>query len=337
MTPTPWKRQEYWARINRAIDYIDGHLGEDLKLEAIAAAAHFSPYHFHRLFKSMVGETVSQFVQRVRLERAASQLLADRRKSITRIAMDCGYGSSAAFSRAFRIEHGVSPSEWRRRFEAMHATDGASESNLGKQESKDGIADRKESKDQVGLEGYPGVEGRSYHQEGPGRSPMTTFETLDVRVEEMPETHVAYVRHVGPYKGDEALFKDLFNRLWMWAGSRNLINFPDTKAIIVYHDHPDITDEDKLRTSVCITVPEDTKVSGEVGKMALAEGTYAMARFELAGDEYEAAWEAVYGQWLPESGFQPVDKPAFELYLSGPDQHPEGKFVLEICVPVRPL
>lgn len=337
MTPTRWKQQGYWARINRAIDHIDAHLGEELKLEDIAAAAHFSPYHFHRLFKGMVGETVSQFVQRVRLDRAASQLLADPRKPITRIAMDCGYGSSAAFSRAFRSAHGVTPSEWRRRFETMHAGDGSPESNLSTQESKGSKTDRKNGKDQVGPEGYPGQERQAYPQEDPRRSHMTTFEKLDVRVEDLPETHVAYVRHVGPYKGDEALFKDLFNRLWTWAGPRNLINFPETKAIIVYHDHPDITEEDKLRTSVCITVPDDTKVSGEVGKMSLSAGTYAMARFELAGDEYEAAWEAVYGQWLPESGYQPVDKPAFELYLSGPDQHPEGKFVLDICVPVKPL
>jgi methylphosphotriester-DNA--protein-cysteine methyltransferase len=54
------RRKEYWARINRAVDYIESHLGEEMTLQDIAVAAYFSPYHFHRIFKSFMGEQGSQ-------------------------------------------------------------------------------------------------------------------------------------------------------------------------------------------------------------------------------------------------------------------------------------
>jgi len=160
---------------------------------------------------------------------------------------------------------------------------------------------------------------------------------MEVRVEELSEETVAYIRHVGPYQGDSELFAGLFGRLFQWAGPRNLMRFPETQILSIYHDDPEVTSEEKLRTSVGITVPPDTAVSGEVARMALAGGSYAVARFELTPDKYPAAWEAVYGGWLPGSGYQPDDRPPFERYLSSPDDHPDGKHTVEICVPVKPL
>jgi len=89
--------------------------------------------------------------------------------------------------------------------------------------------------------------------------------------------------------------------------------------------------------SVCLTVPPGTPVDGEIGRMTVPGGLYGVARFELRDDEYAAAWDALYGSWLPASGFQPDDRPAFERMLQGPDEHPEGKHTVDIHVPVRPL
>lgn len=159
----------------------------------------------------------------------------------------------------------------------------------------------------------------------------------NIKVKDMPEFHVAYVRHIGPYKGDTELFARLFGRLMAWAGSRGLLRFPETKVLAVYHDNPDITDEDKLRTDACITVPEDTQVEGEIGKMTIPAGKYAVGHFEITSDQYGDAWNAVYGGWLPGSGYQPEDGPCYELYLSDPKEHPEGKHIVDICVPVEPM
>jgi len=105
-------RQEYAARMNRVVDHIQSHLSESLDLEKLAGIACFSPFHFHRLFRAWMGETLQGFVHRLRLERAASELVFDLRKSITAIALDCGFSSSAAFARAFKEAFGVSATEW---------------------------------------------------------------------------------------------------------------------------------------------------------------------------------------------------------------------------------
>jgi AraC family transcriptional regulator len=159
----------------------------------------------------------------------------------------------------------------------------------------------------------------------------------NVEVKDLPQMHVAYIRHIGPYEGDTELFGRLFGRLFQWAGPRDLLRFPETKTLSVYYDNPDITDPDKRRVDVCISVPEGTKVDGAVGKTTIEGGRYAVARFEIAVNQYGDAWNAVYGGWLPESGYQPADGPCFELYHNDPNEHPEHKHIFDICIPVKPL
>jgi len=167
---------------------------------------------------------------------------------------------------------------------------------------------------------------------------MIDKKSLNVDVKEISEMHGAYVRHIGPYKGDPALFERLFTKLFGWAGARDLLHIPETKVMAVYHDNPEVTDESKLRTSMCITVPENTEVEGEVGKMTIPGGKYAIAHFEIDQTEYEDAWNALYGTWLPESGYHPdADRSAFELYLNNPEEHPEHKHIVDIYLPVKPL
>ena len=155
----------------------------------------------------------------------------------------------------------------------------------------------------------------------------------NVEVCELPQMTVAYIRHIGPYKGDEKLFQGLWNKLFAWAGSRGLLG-RDFKSLVIYHDDPNITIEDKLRMSVCITVPENTKVDGEIGRMEIEAGKYVIARFEINAQEFPLAWDWVCGQWFPSSGYQPDDKPCFEIY---PEEPKNGVFVVDICVPVKPL
>jgi AraC family transcriptional regulator len=108
-------RREYAARMNRVIDHIQKHLNDQLNLEHLAAIACFSPFHFHRLFRAWTGETLQAFVHRLRLERAAAELVFNRPMSITAIALDCGFSGSSAFARAFKEAFGVSATAWRNR------------------------------------------------------------------------------------------------------------------------------------------------------------------------------------------------------------------------------
>lgn len=319
-------RAEYVARINRVIDHVQAHLDGDLSLSVLAKVASFSPFHFHRVFAALVGETLNQFIARLRAERAAVRLCANPGQSITEIALDCGYSSPAAFSRAFRDAFGMSPSAWR---------DG------GCRDRKIGKAERKKSQP----ESNPGkdFEVVSFHVDAQTHQPtwrvyMKAKKTeIAVEVKEFPEMHLAYVRHIGPYAGQGQLFAELFGKLMRWAGPRGLIRFPETKTLSVYYEDPNVTDKGRLRVDCGMTVPPETQAEGEVGRTDLPAGKYAVAHFELGEQEYGEAWNAVMGGWLPESGYQPDDRPCLELYLNDPKQHPQGKSIVDICVPVRPM
>lgn len=319
-------REEYVSRINRVLDYIEANLDRDLSLEALADVASFSRFHFHRVFRAMVGETLNQFIQRRRVEKAASQLTGNPKKTITEIALDCGFSGSATFARAFRDAFGVSASEWR-------SMQRPGNSKIRKPASKTDQTPGKIGKDLPVLTSYPDNGALNLVW----RMNMTNGGQARIEVKEMPELHVAYVRHIGPYQGDSELFGRLFEKLMTWAGPRGLLRVPETQVLSVYYDDPDITDEEKLRVDACITVPDDTAVEGEVGKMTIPGGRFAVARFELGPDDYGEAWNMVMGSWLPQSGYQPDDRLCYELYHNNPEEHPERKSVVDICVPVRPL
>ena len=99
-------------RILRVQLHIEEHLDQELPLAQLADVAYLSPYHFHRIFRATVGEGVAEYVRRVRLERSAIALKATT-DDVTKIAFDAQYGSHEAFTRAFRRQFGMSPSEFR--------------------------------------------------------------------------------------------------------------------------------------------------------------------------------------------------------------------------------
>ncbi len=107
--------EAYAGRVNRVMEYVRDHPGEDLDLQTLAGIANFSPFHFHRVFKAVAGETVAAFVRRARLERAAYLMKASPERPLTSIALDLGYPSLSEFSRVFRREYGTAPTAWDRR------------------------------------------------------------------------------------------------------------------------------------------------------------------------------------------------------------------------------
>ncbi|HEX8679331.1 MAG TPA: AraC family transcriptional regulator, partial [Chthoniobacterales bacterium] len=86
---------DYVARVNRAVDYITANLDQSLDLEEVARAPCFSPYHFHRIFRALMGETLASFVKRVRLERSIYLLSHRDGARLTDVALACGFSSSS--------------------------------------------------------------------------------------------------------------------------------------------------------------------------------------------------------------------------------------------------
>ena len=298
------RRQEYEGRINRVMDYIRDNLDGDLRLESLSRVARFSPYHFHRVFKAVVGETLNEHIRRIRAERAAAQLINNPMRTITEIAVSCGYSSSSAFAREFRQRFGVSASQFRRGGEA---------SVLRYRREREG-------------------QGDTFNNPA-DQSCIRTEMVFRVEVREVPELHVAYVRHVGCYSEIGQAFK----RLFRWAGPRRRLWSSDTKILGVYHDSPEITPMAQLRSDACMTVPVGTKTKRNIGTMTIPGGTFAVAYAEIDDTQYGEAWDRLICDWMPESGYQPDDRKCYELYLNEPSKHPEGKHIVEIHEPIRPL
>ncbi|MDD5646885.1 MAG: GyrI-like domain-containing protein [Candidatus Bipolaricaulis sp.] len=314
--PEELRRQEYVGRVNRVMDYVRANLAGDLRLETLARVASFSPFHFHRVFRSIVGETLNDFIRRVRVGAAAGRLLNNPRASITGIAVQCGYSSSSAFAREFRGAFGMSASEFRR---------GGRDAvrKIRQVERKNAQPDSKGGKDSAPAGDYTLTipTARRYSMK------------FNVEVKPMPEWNVIYARHIGAYNK----IGEAFERLFKWAEPRGLVRFPETVSLAIYHDSPEITDAAKLRSDACLTVPSGTKVDGEIGTMKIPGGLFAVAHVEMDVSQFGEAWDKLIGEWMPKSGYQPDDRMCYEMYLNDPDTHPEKKWIVDICEPVRAL
>jgi AraC family transcriptional regulator len=102
---------DYFARVERVIAHVFEHLDDELDLDRLARIACFSPHHFHRIYHAVQGETARDTVRRMRLHRAAIDLIAGE-LPIERIARRAGYTSQAAFTRAFRSSYGQPPARY---------------------------------------------------------------------------------------------------------------------------------------------------------------------------------------------------------------------------------
>lgn len=110
----PETRLDYGRRIARVTDHIAEHLDESLDVGRLAEVAHFSPFHFHRIYREATGETVADTVRRLRLHRAAVELTRTD-APLSLVAKRAGYGTLAAFSRAFAADYGTPPGAYRLR------------------------------------------------------------------------------------------------------------------------------------------------------------------------------------------------------------------------------
>lgn len=104
--------EDYRQRMLAVLVHVQLHLDSELPLEELARVANFSPFHFHRLFHSLVGESVKEHVRRLRLERAAHQL-RHTGQPVTEIALSAGYQTPESFTRAFQKMCQQSPTEFR--------------------------------------------------------------------------------------------------------------------------------------------------------------------------------------------------------------------------------
>jgi AraC family transcriptional regulator len=296
----PETRSFYEHAVQRAIEHIAGNLDDALDLETLASGACLSPFHFHRVFRGMVGETPLELIRRLRMERAARRLIESNRP-ITEIAFGAGYETHEAFTRAFRTCYSTSPSGFRRR---KHP--------------------RTELAATCGVHFDTGGYGDAFIPRHSGG------ETMNVEIKQMPQLRVGTVRHIGPYNQ----IPHAFEQLGAVAGPAGLIRQPGATMLAIYHDDPDTTPQEQLRSDAALVVPQGVPLPEELVEQFIPPGRYActvhVGPYEHLGD----AWARFMGEWLPASGYRVGQGASYEIYRNTPGEVPKEELYTEMYVSV---
>lgn len=295
---------DYGKRIERVVHYIFTHLDDELDVMGLAEIACFSPYHFHRVFHAMMGETVYETIRRLRLHRAAYDLL-EGQKPVAAVAARAGYGSVEAFGRAFKASYGLPPAAYRNKGAltvppslAPHVVGNSPAYSLKERimDTENAIIPAKE----IGFAKFEGV-------------------TL------------AAMRHTGPYHE----IGRTCERLGAWAGSRGLLG-PKTRSFAIYYDAPQAVPADELRSDVGVAVSPDFQPDrDDVGIVSIPAGRCAVFHHKGPYVELAGVYRWLYGVWLPNSGEEPADFPVFEEYLNNPAMTSPRDLLTAIHLPLE--
>jgi AraC family transcriptional regulator len=106
-------KNDHIERINEVLYRIHADLAQNLSVEAYASEVSMSPFHFNRVFKEVVGQSVHAYIKRVKLEHAGNLLLFNPDATITHSMQEVGFSSNASFTQAFKENFGVTPTKWR--------------------------------------------------------------------------------------------------------------------------------------------------------------------------------------------------------------------------------
>jgi AraC family transcriptional regulator len=288
----------YAERIDRVIDYLRGNLDRPVKLAELANVACFSEFHFHRIFTAVSGETLNNFTNRLRLEKAA-RLLRYSEESLTDIALDCGFSSSATFSRAFRSGYDTSPSQFRKSGEIK----------------KSKICKELFPKDKYGL-------------------PMSAEEkkaAFPVKLIDIPERQVAYIRVTNAFEMDGVLAA--LKAVIEWAKSQDIFSQGILFGMTV--DDPHVTPKHLYRYEVCFSSSVPFECMEGMSKLKMPAMRYAAIKVSGDIDKVATAWDYLYRDWLIHSAYEPEHAPALEVFLDKESAMDWSHFELELCLPVR--
>ncbi len=297
------KGKHFEQRMLRVLRYVQDHLDENHSTASLAEIACLSRFHFHRLFRAVMGETLKEHVRRLRLERAAQSLRGGA--SVTEAAFAACYGSVEAFTRAFRHAYHVPPSSFIARPGIPWAIRGACSIHYGDEPWKTS-----------------------------GFLHIPEVMTMDFRTETLPAMSYAALRHIGPYQ-------DLyvaFNQLFEWIGE-NPEKVDPSYMLSLYWNSPENTPEDKLQTDCCVglcKVPEGWVGDPDKGltRLDMPERKYAVYRHVGPYEELSAVWSRVMRESVAAGDVALADAPPFDRYVNSPADTPKEKLITDIYLPL---
>ncbi len=291
-------------RMNRVTNYARAHVSDALSLDALADIACLSKFHFSRVFAGHFGESPSQFLARVRLELAARRLVYMRERSITQVAMDCGFSGSDTFARSFRARFGSAPSAFR-------------DSNRWSLESFD--------------KSHP--YGTEIHKPGT-ELPVPDFTDLQVRIEHRPEYHVAYIRHVGPYGDVDDSISRTFDALQRWAELRGVLRH-DTSYVGISPDNCSTTPARHCVYDACMLLEGEIAEDDVVSVQTIPAATYAVLRVTCRSAQLNRMWNWLNSSWLPDSGKRLAFRPSYEFFPEFGVCPVRADHGAQLCLPIK--
>jgi len=298
----PRPLEVYERRLNIVLDYVEANYDKSLPLDHLSSVAHFSQFHFHRLFKAYVGETPNQFVRRLRLQKALTRMERQNPRKLAEIALECGFAQSSDFSRAFREVYGYPPSK--------HTKGRVREDSKIRQNMSD--------------------------RSGYGFSRPTTSvdgDDFQVRIEELPAKRIAFVRVIGASRPERLMAA--LDRLLAWGRRRGI--YPGATLAATSPDNPDIVPATQYRLDLCMLLPVGTPEIGRLSFTTMPALRYAMVHSYGDIQKVDRAWTHLFAKWLPQSGFEPFDSPYLELFRNSDDSNGWSILDLDCCVPIRKL
>lgn len=294
-------RQEYLARIRRVLRFVQEHLDEDLSPTVLSDVAHLSVYHFHRVFRGLVGESLAEHVRRIRLERAAGALRhTDDR--VVDIALSAGYDAHEPFTRAFRARFGLPPSAWRSQPGPVTFPAALCGVHFGADAAVPRFVPVREDS-----------------------------RMIEVTIETHPARHLLALSHEGDYEQIGPRFEQLVGT----AGSLGLLG-PDSITIGIYYHDPDGTGVEELRSHACVSVRPDFDRAPEGFELLdLPAGEVAVGVHRGPYTQLEQSYRWLFGEWLPSSGREPAARPPYEVYVDDPRTTKPEELRTHICIPLK--
>lgn len=309
-------------RINKAIDYIDENLHEQLSLKVLSNISCFSEFHFHRLFQKLTGQPPGSYIKRLRMKKAMTLLSGKKSLPISSISELCGYSTASNFSKTFSEYYGVSPSTIKSHFHINNIKD------YNALIHKD-FADTK-LKEKVNCESLS-----RYHNSCRSFIGDELYEKLlsipDIQTEKIDSLTYMYSRHFGSYTD-----KNLFQKMLKHFSYAHEVykKYPDTSMLGVFLDCPNFTQNMYCRSDAGITIPDDFDDYKLIGKRKIAPGLYATLTLELPPKLSRYIWCYLKAEWLINTSYEVDDRPSFCRYAPIPNVPISEKIKIKFFMPV---
>lgn len=289
----------YDQRINRAIALIDRQLDQDLSLQRLADEAGISPFHFHRVFSTLTGESVLAMTTRMRMQRALSLTQRGRRPQWKEVALAVGYRSPDIFSRAFKRHFRCTPSQF---------------------DLEQWWRERPDREAAISVSRYflrP--------------APLLPAD-FQVEIGARPSAHLIVSRATGGYLDPQKLIA-AYERV-NYASRELAIAMPG-RLSGGSQDDPELTPLSRCRYDFSLEVSADVKVPKGLHAVRRPKGRWAMTR--VVGDLHavDRAWNLFFKSWLPSSGLNLRDAPAEEIYHQTPNEIGWERFDLTLAIPLK--